>query len=369
MKIVIDDRIPFIRGVFEPFAQVVYLPGKDIDPASVADADALIVRTRTKCNQALLENSKVRFVATATIGFDHLDTAGLSACKIQWSNAPGCNAVSVKNYIASALAAMDVPLRGKTMGIIGAGHVGSKVALAAGAFGMNVLLNDPPRSEREGRAGFTELDELLAASDIVTLHVPLERSGKYPTVNMADEAFFQKMRPKAWFFNSCRGEVVVEKALTDAVDSGKLSGVLMDVWPGEPDISEKLLASVDFGTPHIAGYSADGKANGTTAAVRFIAEKLNIGALKNWRPSGLPDPVYPPVIDLAGCETVDEAVRKAVLHAYDIRRDSEALAADPSRFEHLRGSYWVRREFSAYSVKNFPECAAEALQLLDFDLI
>ena len=143
----------------------------------------------------------------------------------------------------------------------------------------------------------------------------------------------------------------------------------MDVWPGEPDMSEKLLASVDFGTPHIAGYSADGKANGTTASVRFIAEKLNIEALKNWRPSGLPDPEYPPVIDLAGCKTADEAVRKAVLHAYDIRRDSEALAANPSQFEHLRGSYWVRREFSAYSVKNFPESAAEALQLLDFNLI
>ena len=369
MKIVIDDRIPFIRGVFEPFAQVIYLPGKDIDPAAVADADALIVRTRTRCNQALLGNSKVRFVATATIGFDHLNIAELSSCGIQWSNAPGCNAVSVKNYIASALAAMDEPLRGKTMGIIGVGHVGSKVALVARAFGMNVLLNDPPRAEKEGESGFTDLDDLLAASDIVTLHVPLEREGKYPTVNMADEAFFQKMRSKAWFFNSCRGEAVVEKALTGAVDSGKLSGVLMDVWPGEPDMSEKLLASVDFGTPHIAGYSADGKANGTTASVRFIAEKLNIEALKNWRPSGLPDPEYPPVIDLAGGKTADEAVRKAVLHAYDIRRDSEALAANPSQFEHLRGSYWVRREFSAYSVKNFPESAAEALQLLDFNLI
>ena len=156
MKIVIDDRIPFIRGVFEPFAQVIYLPGKDIDPAAVADADALIVRTRTRCNQALLGNSKVRFMATATIGFDHLNIAELSSCGIQWSNAPGCNAVSVKNYIASALAAMDEPLRGKTMGIIGVGHVGSKVALVARAFGMNVLLNDPPRAEKEGESGFTD---------------------------------------------------------------------------------------------------------------------------------------------------------------------------------------------------------------------
>ncbi|MBE6365234.1 MAG: 4-phosphoerythronate dehydrogenase [Lentisphaerae bacterium] len=366
MKIVIDDRIPFIRGVFEPFASVVYLPGKSIAPADVADADALIVRTRTRCDKALLGNSKVRFVATATIGFDHINADELTQCGIQWSNAPGCNAVSVKNYIASALAAMDIPLSGKTMGIVGVGHVGSKVAVVAGAFGMNVLLNDPPRADREGREKFVELDELLAKSDIVTLHVPLESGGKYPTVNMADEAFFRKMRSGAWFFNSCRGEAVQENALIAAVDSGKLAGVLMDVWPGEPDMSRKLLDSVTFGTPHIAGYSADGKANGTTASVRYIAGKLGIEELADWRPGGLPEPVYPAVIDLAGCDSASEAVKKAVLHAYDIRRDTTALAGDPAQFEKLRGTYWVRREFSAYTVINAPEDAVESLKKLDF---
>ena len=368
MKIVIDDRIPFIRGVFEPFAEVVYLPGKSIAPEHVADADALIVRTRTRCDQALLGNSKVRFVATATIGFDHINTAELARCGIQWSNAPGCNAASVKNYIASALAAMDMPLQGRTMGIIGVGHVGSKVAAVAEAFGMNILLNDPPRADREGAAGFTGLDQLLADSDIVTLHVPLECGGKYPTLNMAGEEFFRKMRRNSWFFNSCRGEAVVENALIGAVESGKLAGVLMDVWPGEPEVSKKLLDAVKFGTPHIAGYSVDGKANGTTASVRFIAGKLGITGLSDWQPSALPAPVFPAVIDLAGCNSAEEAVKKAVLHAYDIRYDSEALLAEPSQFEHLRGSYWVRREFSAYKVINAPDEAVESLRKLDFNI-
>ncbi|MBE6357790.1 MAG: 4-phosphoerythronate dehydrogenase [Lentisphaerae bacterium] len=366
MKIVADDKIPFLRGVFEPFAEVVYLPGKAVTCADVADADALIVRTRTKCNKALLGASKVRFVATATIGFDHIAAGELAQCGIKWSNAPGCNADSVKNYIASAFAAMDMPLRGKTLGIIGVGQVGRRVAEAAGAFGMNVLLNDPPRAEKEGVAGFTELDDLLAKSDIVTLHVPLEKGGKYPTLDMADAEFFRKMRPGAWFFNSCRGEAVVEEALVEAVKNGKLGGVLMDVWPGEPDLSCELREVVDFGTPHIAGYSADGKANGTAAAVRYIAKNLGITELEKWKPAGLPEPVYVPVIDLAGVDDIDEAVKKAVLHAYDIRRDVSVLSEAPAQFEALRGNYWIRREFSAYTVVNAPAKAVDALKKLDF---
>lgn len=368
MKIIADDKIPFLRGVFEPFAQVVYLPGKAISHADAADADAMIVRTRTKCGKALLKNSKVRFVATATIGFDHIAGDELDECGIKWCNAPGCNAVSVKNFIASALAVMPGSLRGKVMGIVGVGHVGSRVADVAKAFGMKVLLNDPPRAEREGDAGFTGLDDLLAASDIVSLHVPLEKGGRYPTVNMADENFFRQMKKGAWFFNSCRGEAVDEKAFVEAKKSGKLGGALMDVWPGEPDMSAELFDAVDIGTPHIAGYSADGKANGTAAAVRFIASCLGIAELEKWRPEILPEPVYDPVIDLAGVENAEDALKKAVLHAYDIRKDVDALRYDPAAFESLRGNYWVRREFSAYKVINFPETARSALQMLDFNV-
>ncbi|MBE6355837.1 MAG: 4-phosphoerythronate dehydrogenase [Lentisphaerae bacterium] len=368
MKIVADDRIPFLRGVFEPFARVTYLPGKQISPADIVDADALIVRTRTRCDRALLQGSAVRFVATATIGFDHISVNDLQDLGIEWSNAPGCNAVSVKNYIASALAAMDMPLAGKTMGIVGVGHVGSRVAKAAEAFGMNVLLNDPPRAEKEGTAGFVPLDEVLAKSDIVTLHVPLESGGKYPTVNLADREFFRKMRSGAWFFNSCRGEAVDRNAFLCAAAAGKLGGALMDVWPGEPDMGQELIDAVRFGTPHIAGYSADGKANGTSAAVRYIAGKLGISELLNWKAAGIPDSVFSKDIDLAGVTSVDAALRSAVLHAYDIRRDAEALRNDPGAFEALRGSYWVRREFSAYTVHNAPAQAEKALRMLDFNI-
>ena len=366
MKIVADDKIPYLRGVFEKFAEVVYLPGKSITPADVADADALIVRTRTRCNKALLGNSNVRFVATATIGFDHINSAELAECGIKWSNAPGCNADSVKNYISSALVASGMDLCGRTIGIVGVGHVGSRVAVAAKALGMNVLLNDPPRAEKEGADGFVELDELLAKSDIVTLHVPLERSGKYPTINMADREFFRKMRDGSCFFNSCRGEVVDEMALIHARKTGKISFALMDVWPNEPDLHKELLDSVDFGTPHIAGYSADGKANGTAAAVQFVARELGIGELLSWRPEKLPEPVYEKVIDLSGVNSSCEALRKAVLHAYDIRKDCDALRNAPDDFEMLRGSYWVRREFSAYTVINAPSEIRENLNQLGF---
>ena len=369
MKIVADDRIPFLRGVFEPFAEVVYLPGKKVTPADVADADALIVRTRTRCDKALLGNSKVRCVATATIGFDHIAGDELDDCGILWSNAPGCNADSVKNYIASALAAMDIPLRGKVMGIIGVGQVGSRVAAVAESFGMKVLLNDPPRADLEGSEKFVSLDEVLAQSDIVTLHVPLEKAGKYPTVSMANGEFFRKMRKGAWFFNSCRGEVMEEKEFLQAVSSGKLGGSLIDVWPGEPEISREMLTAVDFGTPHIAGYSADGKANGTSASVRFVARTLGIKELIDFQAAELPEPVYPAMIDLAGVSDADEAVKKAILHAYDIRRDTVSLQENPGDFEALRGKYWSRREFKAYKVCNAPDSAAAALKKLGFEVI
>lgn len=366
ITIVADDKIPFLKGVFEPFANVKYLPGKNITPADLSDADALIVRTRTKCNKALLQNTPVRFVATATIGFDHINPADLEALNIQWTNAPGCNADSVKNYISSALAAMDRDLSGKTLGIIGVGHVGSRVAIVGKAFGMNVLLNDPPRAEKEGSDKFVTLDELLEKSDIVTLHVPLSKDGKYPTLQMADEKFFSKMRNGACFFNSCRGETIDPEAFLKAEKSGKISKALMDVWPGEPDIAPELLNAVDFSTPHIAGYSADGKANGTTAAVRYIAEKLGINALLDWTPEKLPEPVYNSDIILDKAMTRQQALNTAVLHAYDIRKDAEALRNAQDKFEFLRGSYWIRREFSAYTVHNAPETAVEALQMLGF---
>ena len=368
MKIVADDKIPYLKGVLEPFADVVYLPGGKISPADVADADALIVRTRTVCDKKLLGQSKVKLVATATIGFDHINTAELDETGIIWRNAPGCNALSVKHYIASALAALDRDLTGSTLGIIGVGHVGKNIADIGRAFGMNVLLNDPPRAEAEGDAAFTALSELLPVSDIVTLHVPLERGGKYPTLNMADETFFTMMKPGAYFFNSCRGEVMDKAAFIAASVQGKLSGALIDVWPDEPELDPAMMTHVDFGTPHIAGYSREGKANGTGAAVRAVAEFFDIPQLKDFNVTALPAPEYPAVITVDNTLPAWKQIASAVLHTYDIRRDSDALRNAPGEFERLRGSYWNRREFSAYTVLNAAGEVASALQLLGFNI-
>ena len=368
MKIVADDKIPYLKGVFEPFAEVVYLPGGKITPADVADADLLITRTRTGCNKALLGKSKVKLVTTATIGIDHLNTAELDELGIQWRNAPGCNAVSVKNYIAAALAQLNRDLSGSTLGIIGVGHVGRQVADAGRAFGMKVLLNDPPRAEAEGDKEFTELEKLLAASDIVTLHVPLEHSGKYPTVNLADEKFFAAMKPGSWFFNSCRGEVMERQSFINAVKSGHIAGALIDVWPGEPDPGRELVELVDIGTPHIAGYSKDGKANGTAACVRAAAGFFHIPELADFEVKELPPPVYAPEIEIDSTLPAWQQINQAVIHAYDIRRDSDAFRSAPEQFENLRGTYWNRREFSAFTVHGASPEVQPKLALLGFKI-
>jgi len=232
MKVIIDDKIPYIKGALEPFAEVLYLPGKDTTPAVVKEADALITRTRTICNESLLKGSKVSFIATATIGFDHIDTAYCEQSGITWTNAPGCNAKSVEQYIASVLFVMAErkgwTLAGKTLGVVGVGQVGSKVARLGSILGMKVLLNDPPRARVEGEAGFCSLETVLAEADIITLHVPLNLQGEDATYHMADEAFFKRLGKKPMLINACRGEVMETKAAIEAVRQERLTGLVVD---------------------------------------------------------------------------------------------------------------------------------------------
>ena len=360
MKIVADNKIPFLKGVFEPFAQVVYLPGKSIDNAVLRDADALITRTRTKCNKELLENTAVKHIATATIGFDHINVPEVEALGISWNNAPGCNANSVGQYVSCALQTLEFPPAGKTIGVIGVGHVGSIVARYARVLGMNVLLNDPPRQER-GEKGFVSLEELLERSDIVTLHVPLEYAGKYPTFHMADEKFFAAMKPGSVFFNASRGEAAETRALKEALKQGHIRQAVIDVWEDEPEIDRELLEMVHIGTMHIAGYSTDGKANGTTASVRAVARALNIPELFSWSPALLPDPPEEKEIAFISLKDV-------LLHTYDPRNDSSRLRSTPESFEELRGSYPIRREFQAFTVTGVPEEQKSILSALGFNI-
>ena len=365
MKIVADDRIPFLKGVFEPYARVVYLPGGAIAPGDLRDADALITRTRTRCNEALLAGSGVRFIATATIGFDHIDAAYLEQAGIPWTSAPGCNAASVAQYIGSALVSSGEDLRGRVLGVIGVGNVGSKVAALGEALGMRVLRNDPPRAEREGVDGFTELPELLSEADFVTLHTPLTRDGAHPTFHLCDAAFLNGMKRDAQLFNSGRGEVVDSAALKTALKTGRIAGAVLDVWENEPGIDRELLNRVRLGTPHIAGYSTDGKANGTMMSVRAVANFFGIGELRDWRPARLPEPEQPSIV----LEPGDSAVRqiaRALLHTYEIGFDDRNLRNDPAGFETQRGRYRVRREYPAFTVRNAVPEARMVLEKLGF---
>ncbi len=367
MKIVADDKIPFLKGVLDNTVEMVYLPGGKITPSDVRDADALITRTRTRCDRRLLAGSRVKFIATATIGFDHIDTAAMAELGIEWTNAPGCNAASVAEYIAGALTDFRQPLAGRVLGVVGVGNVGRLVAEVGRAFGMTVLLNDPPRAEREGAAGFVSLSEIERQADFITFHVPLVRGGAHPTRSLADAGFFARLRPGAVVLNSSRGEVVAGEALKDALKSGRLAGAVLDVWEHEPEIDRELLQLVHRGTPHIAGYSTDGKANGTAMAVQAVARRFGLTGFETWRPARLPEPEHP-VIRLDSSLPPEEQLRLACRHAYPIERDAAALLAAPGSFEQLRGDYWMRREPGAFRVRGGSEAVRSILEKLHFQL-
>ncbi len=353
IRIVADDKIPFLKGALESFASVTYMPGKQINRDALIKTDALLVRTRTTCNAELLEGTSVKFIASATIGFDHIDTDYCREKKIEWTNAPGCNSSSVQQYIASAILRIagesDNNLREMTLGIVGVGNVGSKVEKLARLLGINVLLNDPPRERQEKGINFVSLDRILRESDIISLHVPLNMDGEDKTWHMFDRETIEKVKAGSWLINSSRGEVIETEALKSAVTDDKLSGVIVDVWEKEPEIDIPLMHMSYLATPHIAGYSSDGKANGTAMAVRALGKWFSI-PIDNWFPGNVPQPANPK-ISIDGSKEDIEILKKAVFHSYNIVEDDVKLRFDPSRFEKIREEYPVRREFNAYSVK------------------
>lgn len=377
MKIVADNKIPFLKGALEPFAEVVYLAGAKTGPEDVKDADAIITRTRTICNEALLKGSSVKVIATATIGFDHIDTAWCESEGIVWKNAPGCNSWSVKQYIASVLVSLarkhSLSFEKLTLGVVGVGNVGSKVAEVGRILGMRVLLCDPPRQRagdiREGES-FVDLDEIVRSSDIITLHVPLTREGEDATWHLFDKTRIESLRKDQILINSSRGPVADNVALKAALQSGSIRAAVLDVWESEPDLDPELVELLDYSTPHIAGYSADGKANGTMMSVRTVAKYLGL-PLEDWAPQGIPAPAQALsfTIDAAG-KSFQEVVSEAILHTYDVAVDSAALREDISSFERLRGDYPVRREFTAFSVHLDSGTAAQeaALRSLGFNI-
>ncbi len=352
MKIVADDKIPFLKGVLEPFAEVVYLPGDKIKKAQLKDADSLLTRSITLCNNELLENTSVKLIASATIGDDHIDKEFCKSNKINLTTAQGCNANAVVQYFTSALLSISelsgFTLKDKTIGIIGVGNIGSKIEKVCRALEMKVLLNDPPRERQEGSRDFSDLKTIRQQADIITFHVPLTFGGTDKTFHLFDHTFADNLSKPVILFNTSRGPVADSEALKYGKEQGKISRLILDVWEGEPHIDPELLELVTIGTPHIAGYSIEGKAKATEMVVQSVSEFFNL-PLKNWKPeTDLKNIVLD--IDLKGLNE-QQSLQKVFRAVYDIRKDDELLRENPSDFERIRGNYVFRRENTGYSLK------------------
>jgi erythronate-4-phosphate dehydrogenase len=339
MKVVVDDHIPYIKEAIKTITdKVVYAPGDGFTPKLIRDADALIVRTRTICNRKLLEGSNVQFIATATIGYDHIDTRYCREANISWINAPGANANSVAEYIESALTLLlkngETPTGKLKIGIVGAGNVGTRVGEKAIAFGMSVLKNDPPRAAQEGNEHFVALKQIAEECDIISFHTPLIMEGEYKTYHLADDAFFRSLKKKPLIINTARGEVIDTRALLTAMDEGRISDAIIDVWENEPDIDRELLRRACIATPHIAGYSADGKGNATRMALEGLCKHFHIDARIEIK---LPRPKIT-------AKTRFDNRSDIILTAYDPRNDTKRLKEEPERFEEFRNNYPLRRE-------------------------
>ncbi|MCX7818601.1 MAG: 4-phosphoerythronate dehydrogenase [Kiritimatiellae bacterium] len=355
MKIVCAESVLAGAEAFTTLGETTVLPDRAIRREHLLDADALVIRSKTRVTRELLDGTPVKFVGTATAGFDHIDIAACEALGIAWTAAPGCNATSVAEWLVAALLVWsqrrERTLQGRSIAVIGVGQVGSRVARRAEILGLRPLLNDPPRALAEGDPCFRPLDEVLPSADIVTLHVPLTDQGPFATRGMADCRFFEQLKPGALFVNASRGEVVDEDALTLALDSGQVSDAVLDVWQHEPAISPRLLERALLGTPHIAGYSWDGKLAGTVQVYQACCRFFEVRPL--WRPAEVSPGVPPPRIEVM--PDADASLRAAVRAVYDIERDDRALRGDGAppgetladRFERLRRRYPVRREFAA----------------------
>ncbi len=355
MKIIADENIPFVKDCFSSIGEVVTGPGGKINKDLVSDADVLLVRSITKVNEELLAKSKLKFVGTATIGLEHVDTGYLAKRGMGFASAPGSNANSVAEYMVAALLALGkkhkFQLEGKTIGIVGAGNVGRRVAKKATALGMEIFLNDPPLLRQTQEAKYLPLEELYGC-DFITLHPPLSFDGVDKTFHLADEKFFDSLKDGAFFINTSRGGVVDTEALKSAMKTGKLGGVVLDVWENEPDIDSKLLLKVDLSTPHIAGYSLDGKIAGMIMIYYAVCEHFGIEPRYNLE-DFLPAPEVSEITIDPESDSEQNILHDTVQQIYVIRRDdfnTREMLTVPGEargefFDDLRKNYPVRRDF------------------------
>lgn len=355
MKIVADRNIPHVQACFSHLGEVTLFDGREINSDSLAEADVLLVRSVTKVHEDLLARSPVKFVATATIGIEHIDVSYLKSRGIGFASAPGSNAMSVADWVTAALLTMaekhSITLADRSIGIVGVGNVGSRVARKCRALGMQVVLNDPPLARQTGDGQFRPLTEVYNC-DFVTLHTPLTREGDDPTFHLANQAFFAELKPGAVFLNSSRGGVHDTEALLRAMRNDHLQAVALDVWENEPNINSVLQQEVDIATPHIAGYSLDGKIAGLLMIYQAVCDFF--GLQSEHRASDfLPEPTVKEIKLESSPASDQDQIHGTVQQVYSIDEDDarcrEMLSApEPERrafFDRLRKTYPVRREF------------------------
>lgn len=331
LHFIVERNIPYIHGALEPFGKVEYLDPESITPDTVRHADALIVRTRTRCNAKLLEGSTVKFIATATIGTDHIDMDWCHSHGITIANAPGCNAPAVAQYVLASIASLaNRPVSQYRLGIVGVGNVGRIVEKWALSMGMDVMLCDPPRQRAEGGTRWHTLDQLAAACDVITFHTPLIHTGPDATYHLADEAFFNTLRRSPIIINAARGPIVDTPALTAAIKEGKVFQAVIDTWENEPHPDPELMAYTAIATPHIAGYSSEGKLRATRMALDAVSKFFGLP------PISFRDDRRTPVAERVSVPRL--------LWSYDPLADDQALRENPEDFEALRNNYRLRHE-------------------------
>jgi erythronate-4-phosphate dehydrogenase len=373
MTIVVDANIPFAREIFSAFGDVRLMAGRAITREDLLGADALIVRSVTRVDASLLSGTPVRFVGTATIGVDHIDTDYLRRSSIAFADAAGSNARSVAEYVVAALLELRrrglLHIEGASLGVVGVGNVGSIVTAMARALGMNVIEYDPPRAERDSSFTSAGFDDLLHG-DVITLHVPLTKTGPHATLHWFDSDLLARLRPETILINTSRGGVVQSTALAAALMSKRLRAAVLDVWEEEPDIPAKLIESCAIATPHIAGYSFDGKVRGT----EMIASALAEFAGRECEQTELIPPHAGELSLPSGLSLLD-TVHGAVSGAYDIMRDDADIRTlaggiEEERrngFDRLRRDYRQRREFPAWGVQADDAAVIETLHRLRFN--
>lgn len=371
MKIVVDENMPYVEPLFGALGEIISVNGRTLTPEQVQDADVLLVRSVTRVNAALLEaNQKLKFVGSATIGTDHVDLAYLASRGIVFSNAPGCNSTAVGEFAFIAMLELAVrfnsPLRGKVVGIVGAGNTGSALAECLEAYGIKVLLHDPIKAAEGDPRDFVSLETLLQGADIISLHVPITCTGEHKTLHLFDEARLMRLKPNIWLLNVCRGDVIDNQALIKVKQQRDDLKLVLDVWEGEPHPLPELVPLVEFATPHIAGYSLEGKARGTFMLYQKLCGLLAIPVTK-----GLSDLL--PRFNIKAVELEQLPDEKALLQlarfVYDLRDDDAVFRngfANKNGFDMMRKNHQHRREFSALTLAYRGQSEVDWLSNLGF---